>query len=171
MNKPLRLWIQFVATLGALVIVQSLRLASGDAAPVRVAAFSRRWRSHGLVLDEDRVGVRERHHRRHVLHHYRAAVRAGAGDACDCAGHVASPRGAAATTVRAWRSTRRRPRSACGREATCSSCSRVFPRCTHAQAPAGQLIAPLLALTAVYFLINSGLIAVAIGLDARPLAH
>jgi putative nucleotidyltransferase with HDIG domain len=35
------------------------------------------------------------------------------------------------------------------------------------QAPAGQLILPLLALTAVYFLTNSGLIAVAIGLDAR----
>jgi putative nucleotidyltransferase with HDIG domain len=35
------------------------------------------------------------------------------------------------------------------------------------QTPATQLIGPLLALTAVYFLVNSGLIAVAIGLDAR----
>jgi putative nucleotidyltransferase with HDIG domain len=38
---------------------------------------------------------------------------------------------------------------------------------TQVQAPAGQLIVPLLALTAVYFLTNSGLIAVAIGLDVR----
>src|SRR5204862_2118275 len=38
--------------------------------------------------------------------------------------------------------------------------------------PAGLVIVPLLALTAVYFLTNSGLIAIAIGLEARrsPLA-
>ena len=41
------------------------------------------------------------------------------------------------------------------------------PPLTQIQAPAGQLIGPLLALTAVYFLVNSGLIAIAIGLDAR----
>lgn len=42
-----------------------------------------------------------------------------------------------------------------------------IPPLTQDQAPPEQLIAPLLALTAVYFLVNSALIAIAIGLDAR----
>ena len=44
------------------------------------------------------------------------------------------------------------------------------PPLTHSQSPVAQLIVPLLALTAVHYLINSGLIAVAIGLDARQVA-
>ena len=42
-----------------------------------------------------------------------------------------------------------------------------MPPLANAHAPIGQLLLPLLALTVVYFLLNSGLIAVAIGLDAR----
>ena len=42
-----------------------------------------------------------------------------------------------------------------------------IPPLTQSRAPVEQLIVPLLALTAVYFVLNSGLIAVAIGLDAR----
>lgn len=38
---------------------------------------------------------------------------------------------------------------------------------TQSRTPVEQLIVPLLALTAVYFVLNSGLIAIAIGLDAR----
>ena len=41
------------------------------------------------------------------------------------------------------------------------------PPLTHSEAPIGSAHLPLLALTAVYFLVNSGLIAMAIGLDAR----
>ena len=41
------------------------------------------------------------------------------------------------------------------------------PPLAQAHAPVGQLIFPLFALAAVYFLMNSGLIAIAIGLEAR----
>jgi putative nucleotidyltransferase with HDIG domain len=42
-----------------------------------------------------------------------------------------------------------------------------IPPLSHAQAPIEQLILPLLTLTTIYFLTNTGLIAVAIGLDTR----
>jgi putative nucleotidyltransferase with HDIG domain len=41
------------------------------------------------------------------------------------------------------------------------------PPLTHTQVPVGALVVPLLAFAAVYYVTNSGLIAVAIGLDAR----
>ena len=41
------------------------------------------------------------------------------------------------------------------------------PPLTHSLAPITQLIIPLLAFSAVHYVINSGLVAMAIGLDAR----
>jgi len=41
------------------------------------------------------------------------------------------------------------------------------PPLTHTQSPVVQLVAPLLSLTAVYFIVNTGLIAVAVALDTR----
>ena len=41
------------------------------------------------------------------------------------------------------------------------------PPLAYSHAPVGELILPLLAMTAVYFLANSGVVAIAIGLDAR----
>src|SRR5687767_3955491 len=42
-----------------------------------------------------------------------------------------------------------------------------IPPLSQGHAPVEQIIFPLLALTAVYFMMNTGLIAIAIGLDAR----
>jgi putative nucleotidyltransferase with HDIG domain len=42
-----------------------------------------------------------------------------------------------------------------------------IPHLSHSHTPIQQLILPMVALTTVYFLVNSGLIALAIGLDAR----
>ena len=41
------------------------------------------------------------------------------------------------------------------------------PPLTHTQSPVVQLVTPLLSLTAVYFIVNTGLIAVAVALDTR----
>ena len=169
MNKSLRLWIQFVATLGVLVIVQSL--VSLQTTPHRYewlffAALAILTGSFSMKIGSVYC---ERHHRRHVFHHHRAAVRPGAGDARDCARQlrrVVAPRP---------RSCSRRVQHGNDRARHLGREPRILPARGRSSAhshlqtppPAGQVIVPLLALTAVYFLTNSGLIAIAIGLDAR----
>ena len=80
------------------------------------------------------------------------------------------------TFISSWRTNRRRERVVFN-ASTCAlgmwAGSHVFfwlsgaRPLVEAPTPATHLIGPLLGLTAVYFLVNSGLIAVAIGLDAR----
>ena len=63
-------------------------VAAGHAAPVGVALLRRAGDCHRLLLDEDRVGVCERHHRRHVLHHHSTSLRACACDTRHCPGQL-----------------------------------------------------------------------------------
>ena len=85
----------------------------------------------------------------------------------DGARHASSPRGAAGTHRDRVCVQHGHARARIWAGAMCSSCSRACRRSAGADSPIGQLIVPLLALTTVYFVLNSGLIAVAIGLDAR----
>ena len=80
------------------------------------------------------------------------------------------------TAVSSWRRARARPRITFNTGACAFAMwagSQVFfltagvPPLTQTHSPVGQLIVPLVALTAVYFLTNSFIIATAIGLDAR----
>ena len=110
--------------------------------------------------------------RRHVLHHDRAAVRPGAGDArhrrptaCSCSWRRGTR----------WRRDRVQHRGAgarrCGPARRRSSRWRASQPLAHGRrAGRARWSLPLLALTLVYFVLNSGLTAMAVGLESRPVA-
>jgi putative nucleotidyltransferase with HDIG domain len=168
MNRSLRLWIQLVAAAGALVIVQSLVVL--QAAPHRYewlffAALAVITGSFSMKIGSVSASVT-------ISDTFFITTALLFGPA------PATLAIALGTFVSSWRTNRRRERVAFNTATTSLGIwagSHVFflladvppLTLTETQAPAGQLLAPLLALTAVYFLTNSGLIAVAIGLDAR----
>jgi putative nucleotidyltransferase with HDIG domain len=166
MNKPLRLWIQFVATLGVLVILQSLvslQVTSHRYEWLFFAALAILTGSFSMKIGSvyASVTIADTFFITTALLFGPApatlAIALGSGVASWRRGHDGArvAFNTATTSLGIWAG------------------AHVFfllagvPPLTHTQAPAGLLIAPLLALTAVYFLTNSGLIAVAIGLDAR----
>jgi putative nucleotidyltransferase with HDIG domain len=166
MNKPLRLWIQFVATLGVLVIAQSL--ISLQTTPHRwewlfFAALAILTGSFSMKIGSVYASVT-------IADTFFITTALLFGSA------PATLAIALGSGVASWRRGHDRSRVAFNTATTSLGIwagshaffllSGVAPL-TETQTPAGQLIGPLLALTAVYFLVNSGLIAIAIGLDAR----
>jgi putative nucleotidyltransferase with HDIG domain len=167
MNKPLRVWIQLVATLGALVILQSL--VSLQTTPHRYewlffAALAVLTGSFSMKIGSVSASVT-------IADTFFITTALMFGPA------PATLAIAVGSFVASWRRGHDRARVAFNTATTALGIwtgSHVFfllagvPPLAHvAQVPAGQVIGPLLALTAVYFLTNSGLIAVAIGLDVR----
>ena len=166
MNKTLRLWIQFVATLGALVILQSL--AALQATPHRYewlffAALAILTGSFSMKIGSVYASVT-------IADTFFITTALLFGPA------PATLAIALGTFVASWRRGHDRAKVAFNSATTSLGIwagSHAFfllsgaSPLTQIQAPAGQLIGPLVALTAVYFLVNSGLIAIAIGLDAR----
>jgi putative nucleotidyltransferase with HDIG domain len=166
MNKSLRLWIQFVAALGALVILQSL--VSLQTTPQRYewlffAALAVLTGSFSMKIGSVYASVT-------IADTFFITTALLFGPA------PATLAIAIGTSVASWRRGHDHARVAFNTATTSLGIwagSHAFfllagvAPLTHVQAPAGQVIVPLLALTAVYFLTNSGLIAVAIGLDAR----
>jgi putative nucleotidyltransferase with HDIG domain len=169
MNKPLRLWIQLVAAAGSLVIIHSLLSLHG--APPR----SYEWLLFaGLAVLAGsfsmKIGSVSANITISDTFFITTALLFG-----PAPGTLAIALG---TFISSWRTNRRRERVAFNTATTALGMwagSQVFfllagvPPLwlTDTQAPAGMLLLPLLALTSVYFVTNSGLIAVAIGLDAR----
>jgi putative nucleotidyltransferase with HDIG domain len=166
MNKSLRRWIQLVATVGVLVIVQSL--VSLQTTPHRYewlifAALAVLTGSFSMKIGSVTASVT-------IADTFFITTALLFGPA------PATLAIALGSFVASWRRGHARERVAFNTATTALGIwagSHVFfllagvPPLTQTQAPAGQLIGPLLALTAVYFLTNSGLIAVAIGLDER----
>ena len=166
MNKSLRLWIQLVAALGILVIIHSL--VSLQTTPHRYewlffAALAVLTGSFSMKIGSVSASVT-------IADTFFITTALLFGPA------PATLAIALGSFVASWRRGHARERVAFNTATTALGMwagSHVFfliarfPTLTAAQAPAGQLILPLLALTAVYFLTNSGLIAVAIGLDVR----
>jgi putative nucleotidyltransferase with HDIG domain len=168
MNKSLRLWIQVVATLGAVVILQSL--VSLQTTPQRYewlffAALAILTGSFSMKIGSVYASVT-------IADTFFITTALLFGPA------PATLAIALGTSVASWRRGHDRARVAFNTATTSLGIwagSHAFfllagvppLALTQVQAPAGLVIAPLLALTAVYFLTNSGLIAVAIGLDAR----
>lgn len=166
MNKPLRNWIQIVAGLGLLVIVHSL--VSLQTTPHRYewlffAALAVLTGSFSMKIGSVSASVTIAD-----TFFITTALLFGAAPATLAI--------ALGSFVASWRRGHAGDRVAFNIATTALGMwagSHVFfliagfPPLIETEAPAGQLIAPLLALTAVYFLTNSGLIAVAIGLDAR----
>ena len=174
MNKTLRLWIRLVATLGVVVIVQSL---------VSLQTTPHRWEwlfFAALAILTGSFSMK-------IGSVYASVTIADTFFITTALLFGPAPATLAITlgsSVASWRRGHDRSKVAFNTATTALGIwagSHVFfllagvPPLTHVlqtPPPAGQLIAPLLALTAVYFLTNSGLIAIAIGLDARrpPLA-
>src|SRR5687768_14602115 len=166
MNKSLRTWTQIVAGLGLLVIVHSV--ASLQTTPHRYewlffAALAVLTGSFSMKIGSVSASVTIAD-----TFFITTALLFGAAPATLAI--------AVATFVASWRRGHAGDRVAFNTATTALGMwagSHAFfliaglPPLIETEAPAGQLIAPLLALTAVYFLTNSGLIAVAIGLDAR----
>ena len=167
MNKSLRVWIQLVATLGVLVILQSL--VSLQTTPHRYewlffAALAVLTGSFSMKIGSVSASVT-------IADTFFITTALMFGPA------PATLAIAVGTFVASWRRGHDRERVAFNTATTSLSIwagSHVFflfagvpPLANASQVPAGQVIGPLLALTAVYFLTNSGLIAVAIGFDAR----
>ena len=169
MNNPLRRWIQFVATVGVLVIIQSL--VSLQTTPHRYewlffAALAVLTGSFSMKIGSVSASVT-------IADTFFITTALLFGPA------PATLAISVGSSIASWRRGHNRERIAFNTATTALGMwagSHVFfllagvAPLTHTlqtPAPAGQLIAPLLALTAVYFLTNSGLIAVAIGLDAR----
>jgi putative nucleotidyltransferase with HDIG domain len=166
MNKTLRAWIQLVATLGVLVIVQSL--VSLQTTPHRYewlffAALAVLTGSFSMKIGSVSASVT-------IADTFFITTALLFGPA------PATLAIALGSFVASWRRGHARERVAFNTATTALGIwagSHVFfllagiPPLTQTQAPAGQLIGPLLALTVVYYLTNSGLIAIAIGLDAR----
>lgn len=167
MNKSLRLWIQLVATLGVLVIAHSL--ISLQMAPPR----SYEWLLFaGLAVVTGSFAMKVGSVSANITiadtFFLTTAMLFGPAPATLAI--------AFGTFVSSWRTNRRRERVLFN-TSTCAlgmwAGSHVFFWLSGVR-PLGDvhtsatlLIGPLLSLTAVYFLVNSGLIAVAIGLDAR----
>ena len=166
MSKTLRLWVRLVTTLGVLVILQSL--FSLQATPHRYewlvfAALAILTGSFSMKIGSVYASVT-------IADTFFITTALLFGPA------PATLAIALGSSVASWRRGHDRARVAFNTTTTALGIwagSHAFfllagiPPLSHTQAPAGQLIVPLLALTAVYFLTNSGLIAVAIGLDAR----
>ncbi len=168
MNKSLRRWIQLIATLGALVILQSL--VSLQTTPQRYewlffAALAILTGSFSMKIGSVYASVT-------IADTFFITTALLFGPA------PATLAIALGTSVASWRRGHDRARVAFNTATTSLGIwagSHVFfllagvppLALTQVQAPAGQVSLPLLALTGVYFLTNSGLIAVAIGLDAR----
>ena len=167
MNKPLRVWIQLVSTLGVLVILQSF--VSLQTTPHRYewlffAALAVLTGSFSMKIGSVTASVT-------IADTFFITTALMFGPA------PATLAIALGTFVASWRRGHDRERVAFNTATTGLGIwagSHVFfllagvsPLAHAPQVPPGQVIGPLLALTAVYFLTNSGLIAVAIGLDAR----
>ena len=166
MNKPLRLWIQLVASFGLLVILQSL--FSLQATPHRYewlffAALAVLTGSFSMKVGSVTASVT-------IADTFFITTALLFGPA------PATLAIALGTCVSSWRRGHARERVAFNTATTSLGIwagSHVFfllagvPPLTQTQAPAAQVIVPLLSLTAVYFLTNSGLIAMAIGFEAR----
>jgi putative nucleotidyltransferase with HDIG domain len=163
----LRLWVQCVAALGALVIVHSL--VSLHASPPR----SYEWLIFaGLAVLTGSFAMKVGSVSANITiadtFFITTALLFGPAPATLAI--------ALGTFISSWRTNRRRERVAFN-TSTCAlgmwAGSHVFfwisggSPLIDAQTPATSMIGPLLALTAVYFVVNSGLIAVAIGLDAE----
>ena len=166
MNKPLRLWIRLVATLGVVVIVQSL--VSLQTTPHRwewlfFAALAILTGSFSMRIGSVSASVT-------IADTFFITTALLFGPA------PATLAIALGSFIASWRRGHDGARVIFNTATTALGIwagSHVFfllagvPPLTQVQAPAGEVVAPLLALTAVYFSTNSGLIAVAIGLDAR----
>lgn len=166
MNKTLRLWIRLVATLGVVVIVQSL--VSIQTTPHRwewlfFAALAILTGSFSMKIGSVSASVT-------IADTFFITTALLFGPA------PATLAIALGSFIASWRRGHDRARVAFNTATTALGIwagSHVFfllsgiPPLTQVQSPAGEIVAPLLALTAVYFSTNSGLIAVAVGLDAR----
>ena len=168
MNRSLRLWIQFVTAAGAMAIVQSL-------VTLQVTPHRYEWLFFAVLAVitgsfSMKIGSVSASVTISDTFFITTALLFGPAPATLAI--------ALGTFISSWRTNRRRERVAFNTATTSLGMwagSHVFfllagvppLTLTQTQAPAGELLAPLLALTAVYFLTNSGLIAVAIGLDAR----
>ncbi|RPI52419.1 MAG: HD domain-containing protein [Acidobacteria bacterium] len=164
--NPLRAWVLTVNTVGALVIVESLN--SLQTTPHRYewllfAALTAVAGSFSLKIGSisARVTISD-------TFFITTALLFGPAPATLAV--------ALGTLVSSWRRGHARERVAFN-TSTCAFAiwagSQVFfrlagvPPLTQAQSPVAQLVAPLLALTAVYFLSNTALIAIAVALDTR----
>jgi putative nucleotidyltransferase with HDIG domain len=166
MNKSLRVWIQLVAMLGVLVLIQSL--ISLQTTPHRYewlifAALAVLTGSFSIKTGSVSASITVSD-----TFFITTALLFGPAPAT-----VASALG---TLVSSWRrrhSTERIVFNTSNSAFSMWTGSQVFfwisgvPPLTHLESPIGQLIVPLLAFSAVHYLMNSGLVAVAIGLDAR----
>jgi putative nucleotidyltransferase with HDIG domain len=167
MNKSLRIWVQFVVALGVLVIVHSL--VSLQTTPPR----SYEWLFFaGLAVVTGSFALKVGSVSANITiadtFFITTAMLFGPAPATLAI--------ALGTSISSWRTNRRRERVLFN-ASTCAlgmwAGSRVFFWLSGARPlgdahiPATLVIGPLLSLTAVYFLVNSGLIAVAIGIDAR----
>jgi putative nucleotidyltransferase with HDIG domain len=169
MNKPLRAWIRVVATLGVVVIVQSL---------VSLQATPHRWEwlffaALAIVTGSFSMKIGSVYASVTIADTFFITTALLFGPA------PATLAIALGSAVASWRRGHERSKVAFNIATTSLGIwagSHVFfllagvPPLAHVlqtPPPAGQVIVPLLALTAVYFLTNSGLIAIAIGLDAR----
>ena len=166
MNKSLRLWVQVVATLGVLVIAQSL--VALQTTPHRFewlffAALAVLTGSFSMKIGSVSASVT-------IADTFFITTALLFGPA------PATLAIALGSFVASWRRGHARDRVAFNTATTSLGMwagSHAFfllagvPPLTEAPAPAAQLILPLVLLTAVYFLTNSGLIAIAIGFDAR----
>ena len=168
MNKSLRLWIQLVATLGVVVIVQSL--VSLQTTPHRYewlffAALAVLTGSFSMKIGSVSASVT-------IADTFFITTALLFGPA------PATLTIALGSFVASWRRGHAPDRVAFNTASTSVAVwagSHVFFLLAglspltqmQTQVPAGQLIVPLVSLTIVYFLTNSGLIAIAIGLDAR----
>ena len=169
MNKTLRLWIRLVATLGVVVIAQSV---------VSLQTTPHRWEwlffaALAIVTGSFSMKIGSVYASVTIADTFfiTTALLFGAAPATLAI--------ALGSSVASWRRGHDRSRVAFNTATTALGIwagSHVFfflagvPPLTHVlqtPPPAGLLIVPLLALTAVYFLTNSGLIAIAIGLDTR----
>src|SRR5688572_428604 len=170
-QNGLRLWIQIVAVAGALAIVQSL--FSLYALPHRyewllLAALALLTGSFSMKAGSARASITVSD-----TFFITTALLFGPAPAT-----VANALGTLLTSSRRGHSRERVIFNTSNSAFSMWAGSQVFfliagvPPLTHAVVPIGQLILPLVAYSAVHYLVNSGLIAVAIGLDERrsPLA-
>jgi putative nucleotidyltransferase with HDIG domain len=167
MNRSLRTWVQFVVALGVLVIVHSL--VTLQATPPR----SHEWLLFaGLAIVTGSFAMKVGSVSANITiadtFFITTAMLFGPAPATLAI--------ALGTSISSWRTNRRRERVLFN-ASTCAlgmwAGSQAFFWLSGARPlgdvhiPATLVIGPLLSLTAVYFLVNSGLIAVAIGIDAR----
>jgi putative nucleotidyltransferase with HDIG domain len=165
-QNELRLWIQVVAVAGALAIVQSL--VSLYTVPHRyewllLAALALLTGSFSMKAGSARASITVSD-----TFFITTALLFGPAPAT-----VANALGTLLTSSRRGHSRERVIFNTANSAFSMWAGSQVFfliagvPPLTHAVVPIGQLILPLVAYSAVHYLVNSGLIAVAIGLDER----